>query len=129
MHCPVVDRCTVGWSDFWRKKCGHMSCCSRLLWDPKSKILLWSVAFSLGGGPHKASENFACNPKISNIFKGFSWNKICSLFYLKAKNEEKSKKKFNYFLGKNSLRHFRKIKIKTTNFEFWIFFLTIGLNV
>ena len=37
---------------FLKKKIGHMSCCSRLLWDPKSKILLWSVAFSPGAGPH-----------------------------------------------------------------------------
>ena len=46
----------VEWSDFW-KKFGHMAFCSRLFWDLKSNILLWSVAFSHGAGPHKASVN------------------------------------------------------------------------
>ena len=66
-----------------------------MLWDPKSKISLWSGAISLSAGPHRASENFACNPQICkqnflvNIFKVCTWNKVCSVVYLKAKNEEK----------------------------------------
>ena len=28
-------------------------------------ILLWFKTVSLGAGPHKALENFACNPKMS----------------------------------------------------------------
>ena len=40
----------------FEKKFGHMSCCSRLFWDPKSKFLIWFVAFSLGAGPHKVSQ-------------------------------------------------------------------------
>ena len=43
----------VGWSDFWKKwwaHCMHVVH-SRLFWDPKSKILLWSNAFSHGGWP------------------------------------------------------------------------------
>ena len=42
---------------FLRTKFGHMSCCSTLFCDPKSRILLWSFAFSPGEWPHKASEN------------------------------------------------------------------------
>ena len=30
---------------------------------PQIQYLLWSVYFSLGAGPHTASENVACNPK------------------------------------------------------------------
>ena len=59
--CEVwLCTCAVGWSDFWRKKkiWAHvMLYSSRLLGDPKSKILLWSVAFSFGARLHKASEN------------------------------------------------------------------------
>ena len=43
--------------EWFLKKTGHMSCCSTLFWDPKSKNFLWSVAFSHGAWPHKASEN------------------------------------------------------------------------
>ena len=50
----------------FEKFVGDMSCCSRLFWDPKSKILLRSVAFSLGAGPHKASENPKLPTKTSN---------------------------------------------------------------
>ena len=42
---------------FLNKNFGHMSCCSRLFWDLKSKILLWSVAFSPGAWQNKASKN------------------------------------------------------------------------
>ena len=77
---------------------GHRSCCSTLFWDPKSKILLWCVAFSPGAWPHKASENLKIPKKgiksanknyLFNIFKSFTWNKKVSLFYWKAKNEER----------------------------------------
>ena len=55
-HWKVLRIYILEWSDF-RKNLGHMSCCSRLFWDPKSIILHWSVAFSLCAWPHKASEN------------------------------------------------------------------------
>ena len=68
-----------------------MSCWTRLFWDPKSKSLLWSVAFSLGAGPQSAWDNFASNPKISKkntflfyIYEGCTWKKTCSLVYLKT---------------------------------------------
>ena len=48
-------------------------------------------AFSLGAGPQRVSNNFACNPKIST---GFTWNKICFLIFLKAKTEEKLSQKW-----------------------------------
>ena len=45
---------SVAW--FLWTKFGHMSCCSTLFCDPKSRILLWYFAFSPGAWPHKASE-------------------------------------------------------------------------
>ena len=58
---------------------------------------------------------------LFNIFKGFTWNKICSLFYSKAKNEEKLPKFFLYFFrSKTGFAIFEK-KI-TKNFKFWILF-------
>ena len=89
---------------FERKNVGHMSCCSSLLWDPKSKILLCSVAFSLSAGPRKASENFASNPKISikyflyiTLLKASPETKFVPYFF-KAKNEEKLTKKIDNIL-------------------------------
>ena len=49
---PIQTAHVVGWSDFW-KNFGHMSCCTKLVWDHKSKISFWNVAFSLGAGPLK----------------------------------------------------------------------------
>ena len=54
------------------------------------------VASFLG---HRASENLDCYPKMSikkNIFKGYTWNKICFLACLKAKTEEKGGNKLVY---------------------------------
>ena len=45
---------------------GHMSCCTKLLWDPKSKVSIWNVAFSLGAVPQS-------NPKDS-AHKNVIWN-------------------------------------------------------
>ena len=63
---PTLSYCTVAWATrlchnkphaqnlrsreewFLEKNCVHMSSSCKLIWDPKSKILFWSVAFSLG---------------------------------------------------------------------------------
>ena len=45
--------------------------------------------------------------KLLIFFKGFSWNNICSFFYLKAKNEEKLKK-VHYFLGQKTVSTIKK---------------------
>ena len=72
--------------------------------------------------PYNGQTNF-----VFNIFKGWAWNKICSLVCLKVKNEEILKqfgfsfdqvKKFVFpFLGPKN-RYIKKI---------WILFLTIVL--
>ena len=61
----------------------------------------------------RASENVDCylGPKISFVIicKGWTWNKKCfSLLRLKAKNEEKVKKKIDFYFVKvkNHLAHF-----------------------
>ena len=51
VHWIMHSRVTGG--GIFEKNVGQISCCSRLLWDPKSKILLSSDAFSLGAGPQK----------------------------------------------------------------------------
>ena len=96
-----------------------MSCCSRLLWDPKSKMSLWCVAFSLGAGPHRASANFACNLKIRRrkifeIFKGFTWKNVF-LSLLKSKNWRDTQNKFVFPLSKSKtvLPVFEKLKKNT----------------
>ena len=115
----VVEKITI--FKTWRKLCGIQSMlrrvewflkknwehamlyCSTLFWDPKSKILLWSVAFSpracmASQGLRKPLKSLK-RPKISENrflfknFKSFTWNKKVSLFYLKAKNEEKLENK------------------------------------
>ena len=61
-----------GWSDFSRKKIGtHVIvmvyyCMYR---DPKSKILLYYVAFSLSAGPQRVSEKFASTLKSATTQK------------------------------------------------------------
>ena len=93
----------VGWSHFWRRKksqsrvesflkkkkmCAHVTLyCSRLFWDPKSKILLLSVAFLLG--LRKCLKSLKTKISITETFyfkflKVFTWNKICSLFLFKS---------------------------------------------
>ena len=48
---------------------------------------------------------------LFDIFKGFTWNKICSFF--KAKNEEKLEKYFlKLFLGQKPFSSFLKNKTK-----------------
>ena len=41
-----------------------------------------------------------------NIFKGYTWKKICSLACLKVKTEEKGETKFTFFYIKNRFGHF-----------------------
>ena len=45
---------------------------------------------------------------LFTIFKGFTWNNICSLIYFKAKNEEKLKKNLKLFLGQKPFLPFLK---------------------
>ena len=60
----------------FENKFGHMLCCSRPFCDPKSKILLWSVAFSLD-----LRKCLTCLTNLKHtiffisfdIFKGFIW--------------------------------------------------------
>ena len=108
--------CGLGWSDFWRKKVGHMSCCSTLFWDPESKILLWSVASSPGAWPQKTTKIPQKRPKIRkivlHIFKRLTWNQKSFLILFKNWKQRETWKQF-FFLGLNRFCHFWKIKKNT----------------
>ena len=58
-----------------------------------------------------------------NIFKGFTWSKICTLVCLKEKSEEKLKNDFCLTMGKTIFAHFGGLTKKLNQTEFQIFFL------
>ena len=71
----------------------HIVCCAKLLLDPNSKISCLNVASFLG---RKAFENLDCYPKINNnnkIVKPFWSLRQGGMYFLKAKNKVKFKKK------------------------------------
>ena len=120
----------VGWSHFWRKKksqsrvesflkkkkmCAHVTLyCSRLFWDPKSKILLLSVAFLLG--LRKCLKSLKTKISITETFyfkflKVSPETKFVPYFYLKAKKKRNSTKNlFYYILGQKPFFPFLKNK-------------------
>ena len=93
--------------------------------NPKSKISLWSVAFSLGTRPQRAWANLPVTLKsatellLFNILKhNTSW------VYLKAKNEEKLPNKiFFYWPGQKPFCPFWVPKLKLKKLIFPKFFL------
>ena len=120
----------LGWSDFWKKNLGTwhvvVDCFGTLNLKFYFDLLLFHLAQDLTKPQKilKKPKKHQNQPKnaLFNIFKGFTWNKICSLFYSKAKNEEKLPKFFLYFcLGKIPVSPFLRKKI-TKNFKFWILF-------
>ena len=68
----------------------------------------------------------SAHTKFKYIFKEFIWNKMCSLFYLKAKMKRNSKF-FKTFFRSNTILLFLKNKKILNNLWFWIIFLAIGL--
>ena len=77
----VVSDSVVGWSYFWNFF-WHMSCSSRLLWDPKSKIYFDLLLFHLVQGftrPQKTPKI----PKIGLKSDNFFWT------FLKESSETK----------------------------------------
>ena len=88
---------TIGWRDFWRKKLGTCHVVVDCYGTPNRKfyfdLLLFHLAQALTRS-RKITKIPKKRPKIStqnffnNIFKCFTRIKICSLFYLKAKNEK-----------------------------------------
>ena len=91
-HClfHLCNCCRIEWSDFWKKYLGTLHVVVDCTWTPNPKLYFDLLPF------HKASENKSLKilkkqrnqPSfffIFNICKGFTWNKMCSLFYLKAK--------------------------------------------
>ena len=80
-------------------------------------MLCLNVAFLLSAGPQ---EDFDCYPKMSKhfcflfyIFKGYTCKKKCALACLKAKTEERERKKYvSHVQIKNHFAHFGRKIIK-----------------
>ena len=75
--------CRVGFLKFSFE---YVSCCTTLLWDPKSTISLWNVSFLLGAGPQKKKNltgtlNWA-NKSCLNTFWSMRQEGMFSLIFL-----------------------------------------------
>ena len=116
-----------------------MSCCTSIdcYGTPNPKLYFDLLLFHLAQGftrtqktlkiPNKGLKT-AHKKMLLDIFKKFIWNKICSFFSLKAKNEDKLKNIFfkTIFLIKNwFFAIFEEKKLK--NLWFLILFLASGL--
>ena len=84
---------------------------------------------------HRASEHLTFPLKwaklnfLFNIFKGCTWNRTCSLDWLKAKNEDKLKKCSTFDYIKNRFAHLEKIKKILKNFNLEFSFLRLFFEV
>ena len=104
---------TLGWSDFERKKCYTLYVVPNGCRTSIPKFHDFMLHFHLSQGLRK----FWVLPKMNKkkfyffIFKGCTWNKICSLACLKTKTEEKGQNNFFllFFRSKTVLAIFGKL--------------------
>ena len=109
---PTYMYIRVEW--FWKIKIYTFYVVPKCCRTPNKKLYVFMLPLSLVAGPLNiltVTLKWAKQIFLFNIFKGFIWNKICSLAFLNAKTEEILLKNcFTILYINNRFVHFWKIK-------------------